>query len=34
MQQLVQMRAKARALCDALNLGLTPMEDLPGYVPE
>ncbi len=31
---LAQLRAKAHALCDALNLGMTPMEDLPGYVPE
>ncbi len=30
---LAQLRAKAQALCDALNLGLTPIEDLPGYVP-
>lgn len=29
---LAQPQAKAHALCDALNLGLTPNEDLPGYV--
>jgi hypothetical protein len=29
-----QIRAKAHALCDALNLDLTPIEDLPGYVPD
>ena len=32
--RLAQLRAKAHALCDALDLGLTPIEDLPSYVPE
>ena len=31
---LAQLRAKAHALCDALNLELIPIEDLPGYVPD
>ncbi len=31
---LAQRRAKAHALYDAFNLGLTPVEALPGYVPD
>jgi hypothetical protein len=31
---LAQVRAKAHALCDALNLNLNPIEDLPGFVPD
>jgi hypothetical protein len=31
---LSQTRAKAHALCDALNLRLIPIEDLPGYQPD
>jgi hypothetical protein len=31
---LAQVRAKAHAICDALNLNLMPFEDVPGYVPE
>ena len=32
--RLSQIRAKAHALCDALNLALIPIEGLPGYVPD
>ena len=30
---LAQLQAKSHALCDALNLALTPVEDLATYVP-